>query len=311
MPELVPSPSLSGRLFFSLCPIPSSPLQEPRWLHHWLLPSGEASISFGKCEEKLVLRFPLLADFLFSKKDTEIICHPAPDTPVETIRHLLLDQVIPRIVSHLGRPVLHASGSVVGGAGVLFLGQTGWGKSTLSGHFHQNGFPLLSDDAIVLEKTGDNVLGIASYAGMRLLRDSYQALHLDRDEDHYSQNVSHYSSKRRIIFPEKMAEPPSPIPIKAIFVLTDPAETPNDHSLAFSPVTGYQAAMALTRHCFHLDPTDYPLMARQLKTIAEICAAKNLAIYTLHFQRDHGLLPEIRKEIVAFVSSLTQTESRS
>ncbi len=151
-------------------------------------------------------------------------------------------------------------------------------------------------------------MGIASYAGMRLLHDSYRALHLDRDEGHHTRNVSHYSSKRRIIFPEKAAEPPSPIPIKAIFILNDPAEASDNRSLAFSPVTGYQAAMALTRHCFHLDPTDYGLMARQLKTIAEICASRSFTIYNVRFRRDHDSLPEIRKEIVALVSSLTQPE---
>ncbi len=121
LPELVPSPSSNSRISFSLSAIPSSQYQEPRWLHHWLLPSGETSISLGKSGELFVLRFPLLADFLFSRKDFEIICHPTSDTPAETIRHLLLDQVIPRIVSHLGRPVLHASGSMVEGSGVLFL----------------------------------------------------------------------------------------------------------------------------------------------------------------------------------------------
>ena len=301
LPELPHSPSTTARFSFALSSIPSSQMQEPIWLHHWLLPGGEASISFAKTEKGLFLRFPYLADFIFSPTKSRITCHPTAGIPEETIRHLLLDQVVPRIVSHLGRPVIHASGSVINDSAILFLGQTGWGKSTLCAHFHRNGFPLLSDDALLLGKNGDAVVGIPSYAGMRLLQDSFQALHLDGDEHTAVRKVAHYSSKKRIIFSNEITK--TAIPIKAVFILNDP-EALSLGSPSFSRVTGYRAAIELTKHAFSLDVTDPSLMGKQLQSLAGLCGSDCLSIFTLQFQRDHELLPLVCKEIVSLVSTL-------
>jgi hypothetical protein len=304
LPELNYCTSGTPRFSFSLSSIPSSQLQEPIWLHHWLLPSGEKSISFARTGERYFLRFPHLADFIFSPVESRIICHPTPDTPHDTVRHLLLDQVIPRIVNHLGRPVIHASGSVINGLGILFLGQTGWGKSTLCASFHQNGFPLLSDDSLILDEIDKTVVGIPSYAGVRLLQDSLKSLHLDRDEINHTQNVAHYSSKKRIIFTKKNTQQSTVIPLKAIFILNNPEGPPPKYLLSFSRITGYLAAIELTKHSFSFDLTDLNIMGKQLKTLAGLCGSKSLSIFNFHFRRGHELLPNVCKEIVSFVTSL-------
>jgi hypothetical protein len=304
LPELTHSTSVNIDFSFSLSSKPSSQVQEPTWLHHWMLPNGEISISFAKTGALFFLRFPHLADFIFSSIESRITCHPTSEIPKDTIRHLLLDQVLPRIVSYLGRPVLHASGSVIGDSGILFLGQTGWGKSTLCAYFHQKGFPLLSDDAILLEKIQDTVVGIPSYSGIRLLNDSLKALLLDRKRDNDIQKVAHYSSKKRVIFKKKITNRSAGIPIKALFVLKNQEEASPKDLLSLSPLTGYLAAIELARHAFQLDITDPAIMGNQLKTLAGLCASNGLSLFRLNFQRDHKLLPDVCKEIVSFITSL-------
>lgn len=306
LPELTQSTSPATQLTFSLTTISSGQLQEPIWLHHWLLPNGENSTSFARTDKDLVLRFPNLADFFISKTEPIILCHPTPNTPQETIRHLLLDQVIPRIVNYLGRPVIHASGTVINNSSIIFLGQTGWGKSTLCAFFHQNGFPLLSDDSILLEKKNSGVIGLPSYVGIRLFDDSFKALHFDHSRPtHYIQNVSHYSSKKRIPSCNLRIKQISPVPIKAFFVLNDPKAESNRIPLQFSRITGALAAIELMKHCFHLDPTDTQIMGKQLMTVTDLLASSQLPIFNLNFQRDHNFLPNICKEITTFVSLLS------
>ena len=51
----------------------------------------------------------------------------------------------------LGYEPLHATAVVVDGEAVAFLGDCGYGKSTLGAAFLARGFPLLTDDVLALE----------------------------------------------------------------------------------------------------------------------------------------------------------------
>lgn len=302
LPELNYCPSPTAQLSFTLSSPTLQPTAEPAWLHHWLLPSGEKSISFGKTSTEMVISFPSLADFFFSPTASKIVCRPRPATPEATIRHLLLDQVIPRIVNSFGRPVIHASGTVIDKAAVVFLGETGWGKSTLCAYFHQSGFPLLSDDAILLEKTGDEVVGMPGYAGMRLLDDSFAALHLCN----HNEPVAGNSAKKRIYLGNSTSHRSAAFPLKAIFVLNDPKNpTTTEKPILFSRITGAAAAMEVLRHCFHLDPTDILMMGQHLITVSDFLAAKRFFVFKASFHRNHQLLPNICKELISFVASLS------
>ena len=79
------------------------------WLHDWLGPSGEKVLSYCKQGDDHLLRFPSLADFTVSLSANQIACYPIPETPLETIQHLFLDQVLPRCLAHQGMVMLHAS----------------------------------------------------------------------------------------------------------------------------------------------------------------------------------------------------------
>ena len=51
-----------------------------------------------------------------------VTIHPFPDSPPETIRHLLLNQVLPLVLSRRGRTVLHASAVSYAGRVAAFIG---------------------------------------------------------------------------------------------------------------------------------------------------------------------------------------------
>ena len=78
-------------------------LRNIHWLHCWLSPTGEKIIYYGRLDSYNLLRFPEMADFRISEDASEIFCFPQPETSEETIRHLLLDQVLPRCLAHQER----------------------------------------------------------------------------------------------------------------------------------------------------------------------------------------------------------------
>jgi hypothetical protein len=85
------------------------------------LPTGERWLSMDKNESGYLLRFPELADFSVNADGREIVCLPVPEIPPHTMRHLLLDQVLPLVLTIRGLKALHAT-AVLTPAGVcVFL----------------------------------------------------------------------------------------------------------------------------------------------------------------------------------------------
>lgn len=70
-----------------------------------------------------------------------------------------------------GLPTLHASAVAVNGRAVAFLSRHGGGKSGLAAAMAQAGFPLLTDDLLVLEEREDRWEARPSYPEMRMWPD--------------------------------------------------------------------------------------------------------------------------------------------
>ncbi len=309
LPELLESPPVTPLYSFSLSTFQLK--KEPQWLHHWYLPNGEISISSTKDDGKHILRFPHLADFTHKKSTSHIVCHSHPGIPEETLRHLLLDQVLPRIVSQSGRQAIHASGVQIDDFALLFLGETGWGKSTMGAYFNQKGHVLLSDDCLLLERRHDTVYTLPSYASMRLLPDSYSSLNLGSSKEQPSSRVAHYSTKQRIVNNEaRKITQQTPVPLSTILILNDPNNAHPEENITISPLTGALAAIELVKHTFHLDITDTKFIGKQLITLTQLCNSPNLSLFTIEYPRDHNMLPQVYSHILSFLSPSTKSCDR-
>ncbi len=133
------------------------------WRHHWRLSNGKISISVGKEKEYYWLRFPQLVDFKIAPETNKIKSYCNTGMPDNTLRHLLLDQTIPRLLSHKGQLIIHASCVQIGDSLVGFCGESGWGKSTLAAYLYGQGHTLITDDCLLLETNNSTMVGIPSY----------------------------------------------------------------------------------------------------------------------------------------------------
>jgi hypothetical protein len=242
-----------------------------RWLMSWILPTGEPWLSMAKDEWGYLLRFPGLADFCVDADGQEIVCHTRPGIPPHTVRHLLLDQVLPLVLTVRGRKALHAT-AVVTPAGVCaFTGPTGTGKSTLAASLLLAGFPVLSDDCLVLEEDNGQVLATPAYPGLRLREDALEALRYD--SGHF-RSVAHYTSKQRLLpdghGPHFLTQT---CPVARIYSLVRPAEGGVGGSLVapriqrLSPRDGF---VELLPFLLHLDVTDRAVLARHFDFLERV-----------------------------------------
>jgi ABC-type multidrug transport system fused ATPase/permease subunit len=95
--------------------------------------------------------FPGNAAFHITSENV-ITCFLQQGSSMQMLRHLLLNQAIPRYLATMGRLVLHAGAvKLPNGQSVAVLGNSGFGKSTLVSSFHRNGAQLINDDCILLE----------------------------------------------------------------------------------------------------------------------------------------------------------------
>ena len=163
-----------------------------------------------------------------------------PETPDDRFRHLLLNQVLPRLLALRGRTVLHGSAVAIGSAAVGFLGDSGMGKSTLAASFGLNGYEVLADDGLVLDDTSAGFVVVPSFPTLRLLDASASAL-LRRSPQSVGK---HAITEAELPFSDEVK------PLAGLFVIThSPPDDP--HLIAATAVAKTDAVRALLWYGFH------------------------------------------------------------
>ncbi len=293
--ELSPAESVASGGTTMAIGILNAPLSEPAdtdWIHHWPPEGGGLSLALSSKGEGFVLRFPGLADFAISTDGLQIGAWPAPLTNTETLRHLLLDQVLPRVLAHQGRLVLHAGAVQVGCQAIAFIGDTGRGKSTLTASFHAAGFPLLSDDGLVLTRGDRFTLALPTYPSLRLWPAAIASLYARPPA---CAPMAHYSAKQRVVMTDVAAAASNPLPLAALYVLASEAKM-DGARISLTSLSPREACMAIIRNSFQLDVTDARRAAAMLATASRI--AQQLPVFTLTFPRDFARLPDVRDAIL-------------
>ena len=295
LPELIPSTIPSVDCHFELLP-PGSPLPGNfEWFHHWTLEQDseeegakEAWAHFARTGDGYLLRFPSCGDFLLSADAAQIQCRPLPGIPEVTVRHLLLDQVIPVVLSRRESVVLHASAVLTPHGVVAFAGKSGQGKSTLAASFAKKGCALVSDDCLVLRAEHGNWTAFPSYPGVRLWPATAEELVLQGTR---TAEVAHYSIKCRVSESALLPFVKSPAPIKRLFFLTEETS-----SISIQRLSPGRAFVSLVGFTYNLDIEDPGFLRRQFEAVAQLTA--DVPAYAIRYPRQFASLPAVWETIL-------------
>ena len=295
LPELAGSDEQEPECGFCLLETGPAENAVTDWAYHCRSAAGATWLSVATSPAGYLLRFPDLADFVVADDGGSIRCHPTPRAPVETIRHLLLDQVIPRVLTRRGRLVLHASAVVLPRGAVAFLGLTGQGKSTLTAAFCTEGYRLLTDDCLPIAEEDGRLLAVPSYPGLRLWPDAVSAL---ASIESVGPRVAHYTPKRRLAFGDgRLPFCETPVPLWEMYVLGDIEDTGRPHAIDIVPLSAREAFRELVRHVYRLEIADRRTHREEFDRLGRLAAM--LPIRRLSFRRDFSLVPEVRAAILA------------
>jgi hypothetical protein len=114
------------------------------------------------------LHFPDLADFLVSADGHLILARQLDAAYLDGFFTYLLGHALSYSLLQFGIEQLHATCVTVNGSAVAFLGDTGYGKSTLAAAFVREGHRLVTDDMLVLQTASDGVYVKPALARIKL-----------------------------------------------------------------------------------------------------------------------------------------------
>jgi hypothetical protein len=267
-------------------------------LQQTTLPDGRPWLSIARTGQHYRLRFHRFATFDLDPIHGVIDAYPTRIATPATVRHLLLDQVLPLASGAPGRLALHAS-AVYGRLGVVgFLGPAGAGKSTLAVSLARAGWGFVADDWLLVERTHAGPVGVPVYPGPRLRADSAHAVYGSRPP--LAHPVAQYTRKARLSIARagfRVARRRAPI---AALYLLHPERAIRRGRVRIASLSARDAMMALLRYTFHLDITDGRALASSFAVAGAIAAT--VPVRRLSFPHDLDHLEDLRGAIEVDVS---------
>ncbi len=201
-----------------------------------------------------------------------------------TISHILMDQVLPKLISGDGKLTMHGSLVAIGEHGLGFLGSSGVGKSTLAASFCRLGHQIVTDDCFFLEFDKACVSGSRIYGSLRLFSDSINAVYPEATQ---TESVSEFTSKRRIAVSTTIDS----LPLKAFIRLGITSDEMNLTRL--EPV---EALFVLLENSFALDAGNRSEALRRFELAA--MASKRVPVFDLKYPREFVSLTEVHDRII-------------
>ena len=239
-----------------------------------------------------VASFTGVADFYLWP--SRIICHlhePAYDYAVEIY---FLGTVLSLWFERQGIVALHASAAVVEDHVVAFLASNTGGKTSLAATLVQAGHSLLTDDILLVEQLGSQLVGRPGYPQMRMW------------PDHARHFLGHAELEQVVPHLEKRRVPVGASafgsfcnqrrPLAGIW-LPLRRNSPEDSSIETLPVKGAEALIELIRHSF-VGPIVESLgwQPRRLDVLSQL--VREVPLFQLHYPTGMEHMSRVRRAIL-------------
>lgn len=253
---------------------------EPWFRYHRLPDGGE------------YLRWSRLFEFLISDDGRRIIGHALREVSCETFQAYLFGQVLSFALLKCGIESLHATTVVMDGKGVAFLGDCGYGKSTLAAACLKAGCALLTDDQLVLRQRGAQVIAYPGPARIKLMPAIARRL-MGPAVDGFPLNPL---TSKRIISLTDAQYASSPVPLKVIYVLR-PSRRRRSSRIVTRRLSVLAAWYELTRGTFNPVVRDPNRLRTQFVWASQL--AERIPIKTLSYPRTLTVLPSVHEAILS------------
>jgi hypothetical protein len=253
--------------------------QEKRWFRHTALPDGTDYLRWSK-----------LFEFLISPDGRRVACHALNGVSSETFQTYLVSQTLSCALLKQGIESLHATVVVVRGQAVAFLGDCGYGKSSLGAAFLRAGHAILTDDMLVLDMPGRHRPAVVAHPGPPRIKLFPKIAHTFLGSRRKGARMNPGTTK--LIIPLSAREHcGQAVPLRALYVLRPPAARRAPKHVAIRSLTRRAACLALIANTFNTIITDPARLARQFAWAARLAGA--VPVKSLSYPRRLTHIPAV------------------
>ena len=255
--------------------------------------SSLSSIEYAHLEDGgTYARWDNLGEFLVSGDGERIVCRRFDGASDESFQVYLLGQALSFSLVKQGMEPLHATSVVVDGGAVVFLGGSGFGKSSLAACFLQAGHELLTDDLLLLQEAPS---GLIAYPGPSRIK-LFPAMAREFLGSVVTGIPMHVGTQKLVIrLPgEKICS--TPVPLRAIYALRPPHEGPGGGEVRIARLSSREAFLTLINNTFNYVIMDAGRLQRQFLETSFL--VKATAVRILSYPRELSCLPSVRDAIL-------------
>jgi hypothetical protein len=200
----------------------------------------------------------------------EITISPARDADESELRLFLLGPALALLLHQRGQLVLHASAISIGDQAVAFLGEHGWGKSTLAGALYARGHTIVADDVVAVHAADTQP---TVYPGFPQLKLWPEAVRQIGGEPADLPRLHRRYEKRA--YPAHRGFSTRPLPLRCIYVLAE------DSQALVEDIATQASLVELIRHTYTtrvLETTPDPGHFRQCVSLASSIPVRRLKV---------------------------------
>ncbi|MEP7007635.1 MAG: hypothetical protein ABI810_16750 [Sphingomonas bacterium] len=244
---------------------------------------GRYGLIVGTCGDEWLMTSSLDGAFLISRERRTLRCISAPGAPFDACVDVLIRRVLPRVATLFGASAIHAAALARPEGGVLLLGMSGAGKSTMTASLGHAGWQILSDDISILWGREEPLLAPAAQ-GVCVWPASREGIGLPIE---HCRPMPAYDGKTHFV-PE--GEPAlAPMPLRALVFLKREGEA----APVLEPMGEAEALVAAAHMLVQFDPGD-PARPDRVQGFARLNAAVKAAPgYRLHYPHDFAALAQV------------------
>lgn len=197
----------------------------------------------------------------------------------------------------LGVEAFHASSVALGDKAVAFLGESGYGKSTLAASFLRKGFPLLTDDVLAIREKDGRFFTSPGAAQIKLWPQTAKKI-LGRSPAGGTMSPV----AKKIILPlQRKTMGGSACEVKLLYVLW-PRFEKGSPAIRIRKLKPQDGVMALIKSSHNLVLQDSRRLSNQVIFASKL--AKNVPIRALSFPMDLKKIPAVRDLVLRDISRI-------
>ena len=252
-----------------------------RWYRYSQLESGQS-----------YLLWEGLFEFLIEADGRRIWCGWLGAGSVEALQVYLLGHALSFALVKQGYEPLHSTAVVIDGQAISFLGDSGFGKSTLAAAFLADGHRLLTDDLLLLRKTIDGYDGQPGPPRLKLFPKVARRYLPDADR-----TATMNDETEKLVLPIAADRYQNfPAPLRAIYVLSSPRDVLRKQHIQMTALSPREGFVELIRNTFNSLITDSARLQRQYSDFVQLAA--KVPIKRIAYPRVLAMLPDVRDVIL-------------